>query len=387
MSRPNPLATPAPTHSSSKEGSALRIHAQLGRGVSAVVYRGAYEAGFGMKREVAVKVFNVLASEDHEAVLSTLAIAARRSACVRHPNVVRVEDFGLLEPTEPYFVLELVEGCSLAGLVAHLAQKGERLPLDLALFIGLEVAEGLDGARVARSPDATPLGVVHGSLAASDVLLSRHGEVKVGDFGLAAASRAASGLRSSGCVSQRLRTLAPEVVCGDPSDARSHVFSLGVLLREMLVGPRFPPSASNSEVLAWARDGVVHQSMFEPQPPPLLRAVLTRALEREPRRRYPHAGALAAELRRAAFSLGVGDGRAFLRAALARAFGEQESVEDDDTQVDGMRPRHPSGVIDRFARLRGDASTERSIEDPRAEPAESMTQLVAGASATSAKEG
>jgi hypothetical protein len=100
--------------------------------------------------------------------------------------------------------------------------------------------------------------------------------------------------------------------------------------------------------------------MFEPQPPPLLRTVLTRSLERDARRRYPHAGALANELRRAAMSMGVGDGRGFLRSALARAFGVDGGLDDEETtgELQPPPPPRPSGVIDRFARLRGDAPPE-----------------------------
>jgi eukaryotic-like serine/threonine-protein kinase len=377
MARPTPLIPPPASHVPQGEGRTLRIGGQIGRGSVATVYRGTLEGRFGMRSQVAVKVFDVVASEEHEAVMASLASAARRSACVRHPNVVRVEDFGVLGPAQPYMLVELLEGRTLARLLAHLARRRERLPLDLALFIGLEIAEGLEGARVAVSPEGTRMGVVHGELAASDVLLSWQGEVKVGDFGLAVASRAASGVRPAAAMAQRIRALSPEVARGKPGDARSDVFSLGVLLRELLVGPRFPAFSTDSQALAWARDGVVHQSMFEPQPPPLLRTVLTRSLERDPRRRYPHAGALAVELRRAALSMGVGDGRGFLRSALSRAFGEDGALDDGETTGEVKAPR-PSGVIDRFARLRGDVLPDEDGDPARPKTFDSGTQLIGG---------
>lgn len=380
MARPTPLIPPPASDVPQGEGRTLRIGAQIGRGSAATVYRGTVEGRFGLRRQVAVKVFDVIASDEHEGVMASLASAARRAACVRHPNVVRVEDFGVLGPAQPYVVVELLEGRPLARLLAHIARRRERLPLDLALFIGLEIAEGLEGARIATSPEGTRMGVVHGELSACDVLLSWQGEVKVGDFGLGLASRAASGVRNTASVASRIRALSPEVARGKPGDARSDVFSLGVLLRELLVGPRFPPFATDSQALAWARDGVVHQGMFEPQPPPLLRTVLTRALERDPRRRYPHAGALAAELRRAALSMGVGDGRSFLRSALSRAFGEDGGLDKDETTGEVKAPR-PSGVIDRFARLRGDALPDEDDEDDISgapDGLDSGTQLVSG---------
>jgi hypothetical protein len=344
-----------------------------------------------------VKVFDVTGSDEHELVLSALAGAARRQACVRHPAVVRVEDFGLAGPAQPYVMLELVEGRTLAAYATHVARRRERVPLDIALFVACEVAEALSAARLACSPEGVRLGVVHGELSAADVLLSWNGEVKVGDFAVAAAARASSTVRSVRSIARRVRAMAPEVARGQPGDARSDVFSLGVMLREMLVGPRFPSFVSDGEALAWARDGIIHRGMFEPHLPPELQVVLTRTLERDPARRYPHAGALAFDLRRIALSMGVGDARAFLRAALARAFGEGGADDADDEVTGELRLplQRPSGVqIDRFARLRGEAPPEAAgeeaepqaelvepeePEEPHERPAlESGTVLVAG---------
>jgi serine/threonine protein kinase len=400
MALATPLIPPPRDEIPLGDGRFLRLGAQVGRGSMATVYRGVIEGPYGIARTVAVKVFDVVASDEHEAVLAALTSAARRSACVRHPNVLRVEEFGLVGPAQPYAVEELVEGRSLARFAAHAARRKERIPLDLGLFIGAEVAEALAGARLACSPDGVRLGLVHGELSSCDVLLSWHGEVKVGDFGVAASTRAASSVRSVRSVARRIRALAPEVARGQLGDARSDVFSLGVLLRELLVGPRFPQIVSDAEALRWARDGVVHQSLFEPQLPQALQAILTRAVERDPAHRYPHAGAMGYELRRVALAMGVGDGRGFLRTALSRAFLDHDGDDGDDEVTGEMSPPlparppapRPSGVamVDRFARLRGDdedppplpraGSPDDSEQFSLVLPLESGTVLAAGAS-------
>jgi serine/threonine-protein kinase len=277
---------------------------------------------------------------------------------VRHPNVVRIEDFGLAGPAQPYTVVELVEGRTLSKLLASFAKRRERIPTDVALFIGSEIAEALAGARLASTPEGMRLGVVHGDLSPCDVLLSWHGEVKVCDFGVAVAARAASSVRSVRALARRVSFLAPEVARGQVGDARSDVFSMGIILREMLVGPRFPSFVTEQQALGWAREGIVHTSIFEPQLPSAVQCIVARALEKDPANRFPHAGALGYELRRVALAMGVGDGRSFLRSALARVFAED--TEDEPTgevHLPTPLPR-PSGLVDRFARLRGDGTPE-----------------------------
>jgi serine/threonine protein kinase len=285
----------------------------------------------GIRRVVAVKVFDRIASDETDTVIASLASASRRIAAVHHPNVVRVEDFGLVSPGRPYILEELVDGVPLSSLSSYLGQRGERMPLDLALFIGIEVADALAGARLACSPDGMRLGIVHGELAPSDVLLSWYGEVKVSDFGIGGAARSSSSVRRNWTLPRRLNALAPEVVRGQSGDARSDVFSLGVLLHEMFVGPRFGRSPTQDDLLTLAHEGAMCREMFEPQPDASLHPILERALAPDPSQRYPHGGALGYDLRHAALAMGVADGRAFLRSLLARAFADDPANAEDET--------------------------------------------------------
>lgn len=356
MARPTPLIPPPTAGLSLGEGRTLHLGEQLGRGSVATVYRGIHEGPFDVLRSVAVKVFDLIATEEREAVLGALANAARRWAAVRHPNVMQALDLGLVHAAQPYVVLELVEGRTLSRLLGALARRGERMPPDLALFIALEVAEALAGARGAMAPDGARVNVVHGDVSPRNVLLSWHGEVKLGDFGLDVASRVASSVRSRGVGMRRLQALAPEAARGQPASARADVFSLGVLLHEMLLGPRFAPGTTESQAQTLAREGAVHRPLFVRHLPAAVETVLARALAFEPADRYPHAGALAYDLRHAALSMGVGDGRSFLRTALTRTFGADGADDDFETTSEVRIPPRP--IVDRFAKLRGENDEE-----------------------------
>jgi serine/threonine-protein kinase len=133
-------------------------------------------------------------------------------------------------------------------------------------------------------------------------------------------------------VAHRTATMAPEVAHGQVGDGRSDVFSLGVLLRELFVGPRFGRDVTNSDAVRLARQGFVQPISFQPHLPVALVQVIERALQIDPVDRYPNASAMAFELRRVALAMGVGDGRLFLRRSLDREFG------NDASEVTAERP-------------------------------------------------
>lgn len=299
----------------------LELSEVLGRGTLATVYRALLCSRAGIRLRVAVKLFSAVSSEEGEQVLALLIRTARRVACFEHPNVVRVYDCGIWRG-RPFLVLELVEGVTLSALQEAYSAKQRRPPLDVALFVACEVAEALAGARVARDRDGVQLGMVHHGLSAREVLLSWRGEVKVTDFETSTIRAATSSVRSLHGLATRAAAMAPEVAQGIRADARSDVFSFGVLLRELFIGPRFPAGLTNGEAIGLAREGYVQPLTFQPHLPVRLVRIITRALEVEPEARYPNACAMASELRRVALAMGVGDGRYFLRSALQREWSE-----------------------------------------------------------------
>lgn len=305
----------------------LVIGAEIGRGSQGVVHIARLEQLLAtsprgeevMARTVAVKLIDPALCHEPE-TMHELRRSVRRNALVSHVNVVQITDWFVTgEPTDPQpcIIEELVDGMSLAELIGRCDAARRRLPLDLGLFIACEVAEGLAAARHARNIEGVILNMAHHNLSPRQVLLSWNGDVKVGDFGWRPSAGVVSGIRRSDRdIRAQLVHLAPEVARGARGDGRSDVFSLGVILHEMLFGPRFARGLAPSEMLELARKGEVARPVTAPLLPSGVAKIIDRALSVDPRERQQHAGVLAYDLRREALALGVADGRMFLRTAL-----------------------------------------------------------------------
>lgn len=299
------------------DGRAIALLELLGRGSYGVVYRGLVNGAWGLQRPVAVKVFSLPPDTDHEEAMRWLARVGQRAASVRHPSFIQVYEVDRTddvagEPPSPFIVTELVEGESLASLLRGWKNDGLRVPIDFAIVVMLRAAEALGAALFTDSADGSLANLVHGDLSPRQIFVSSQGEVKVGDFGQHVLADASSHIRSR----SRLACTAPEVACGGPPNARSDVFSLGIILHEMLIGPRFAPGTSVGEAARMVRDGTLHTNVLEPNLPRTLRDIIAKATEKSPMHRYPHARAMAFDLRREMLRLGLCDAQTCVRHAV-----------------------------------------------------------------------
>lgn len=267
------------------------IEALIGRGGMAEVYRGRLVGGPRAGSPVAVKRLLPALARD-PAHVSLFEREARLAAILRHPGIVAVLEAGV-DGGLPYIAMEYVDGRDLGRLLAACATRGIRLPLDFALHVAHAVAEALHHAHAARGEGGRPLGIVHCDVSPSNVFVSRAGEVKLGDFGVARAAGEGRGRAAFG----KVRYLAPEQLRGEPVDARTDVFGLGAVLHELLTGsPAFPgsdPDAVARRILSGARRP---PSADRPEVTLEHDAVVLRALSLAPDQRQPDAGAMAEEL-------------------------------------------------------------------------------------------
>ena len=211
---------------------------------------------------------------------------AQSAANLSHPNIVGVYDSG--ESSGTYFiVMEYIEGRSLAQIIRD---DGPLSP-DRAADVATDVASALGFAH--RN------GVVHRDVKPGNVLISPTGQVKVTDFGIARAVSTQENLTQTGTVMGTATYFSPEQARGEPVDPRSDVYSLGIVLYEMLTGQ--PPFAGDSPVAVaykHVQETPVPPRQLNPSLPGSLEAVTLKALAKNPANRYASADDLAADLRR-----------------------------------------------------------------------------------------
>jgi tRNA A-37 threonylcarbamoyl transferase component Bud32 len=253
-----------------------RLLAIIGEGGMATVYR-AQDIMLG--RTVAVKVLHERRADD-EAFLSRFYREAQAAANLDHPNIVGVYDIGQ-DGDLHYIVMEYVEGRNLKELILESAP----FPIEHALAIAIRVCTAVGAAHKA--------GLIHCDVKPQNILVARDGRIKVTDFGIARALTSAPGVEG-GDVWGTPDYLSPEQAAGEHLGPSSDVYSIGVVMYEMLTG-RLPFEAESSIAMAFKhlREEPTPITGLNPRVPPELARIVHKTLAKEPSARYPTASRLA----------------------------------------------------------------------------------------------
>jgi serine/threonine-protein kinase len=288
--KPNAVPTPpsAPTPQP-PEGMALpqipgyEVEGVLGRGGMGVVYQARH---LRLNRRVALKM--LLAGDyagPHD--LARFQHEAEAVAGLRHENIVRVYDVGDHDG-RPYFTMEFVEGGSLAQKLAGAPQAGRQA----AALVGT-LAEAVQAAHQG--------GIVHRDLKPSNILLTADGTPKISDFGLARRLEGGAGLTQSGVAMGTPSYMAPEQALGKSRAVGPPVdtYALGAILYELLTGrPPFRAESAAATLQRVLAEEPAPPSQLNPKAPRDLETICLKCLQKEPGKRYPTAGELAADLER-----------------------------------------------------------------------------------------
>ncbi len=277
----SPLSSIAERPPALKPGDKLgnfEIVAIIGRGGMGEVYCA---RDMRLKREVAIKTLPSGFAADRDRI-ARFEREARAASALNHPNIVSVYDIGQ-EDGVSFIVSELVDGETLARVI----QRGP-LPLRKVIEVGTQICDGLAAAH--------PAGVIHRDLKPGNIMLTRDGRAKILDFGLARQERA-HGVDSTtmeashpGMIMGTPGYMSPEQVRSESTDARSDIFSLGVILYEMASGkPAFRGTSSVEVMNSVLKD---EPPELPPASPPALDRVVRRSIEKQPERRFHSAADL-----------------------------------------------------------------------------------------------
>lgn len=262
---------------------------RLGAGGMAEVFRARYCPEGGFERTVAVKRVLPAYCEDPE-FMKLFREEARLGALLAHPNIVQVLDVGSHQGSY-YLAMEYVDGLTLDALL----QVRGSLPVPVVTYLGLQLAAGLDYAHHRLSPSGEQLRLVHRDLNPPNVLLSRIGEVKLSDFGIA---RAADRVRvtKTGIIRGKARYMSPEQATNEPIDPRSDLFALGLTLWEALAGRRAIEAEDSQALVQLCVHDVPAPSAVRPEVPAEVDLILLGLLQRQVENRTASARALIGQL-------------------------------------------------------------------------------------------
>ena len=356
---------------------------RIATGGMAEVWRARAYGMAGFEKILVIKKILRSLAEDDE-FIELFIDEARIAVQLLHVNIVQVFDLGQVDG-QYFMAMEYVHGLDLARLLSQASNQGP-FPIPLALFVVAEVLKALDFAHDRAGEDGRALDIVHCDISPQNVLVSYAGEVKITDFGISRAAFQARSLHQ--VVRGKHAYMSPEQVEGRQLDRRTDLFSIGIVLYEILTGRRLFKAKSREQTLDRVRRAEVPSPRgWRPELSEDLEALLLKSLARRARDRFQTAG----QMLEALSSLMVREGHratnhdlaAFLKNALEPATGAA-SAEGTGSRSSGqgsVRVAPPTAVVVLAAEA---APPPRSIAAPRASLAELSARWVARVDAAGA---
>ena len=261
------------------------IDSLIAEGGMAKIYRARTEGVGGIDKIVALKCMRNSMQENDEFV-QMLLDEARITVRMTHKNIAQV--YGLEHDGGTYFLaMEFIDGINLATLAQWVAQNRNGFPVEAVVFIIMEAAAGLSYAHRLTDDAGNPLGIVHRDVNPQNICISREGEVKLIDFGIAK-SRQAYQQTVVGTIKGKFNYMSPEQARGNAVDQRTDIFALGAVMYELLCGKMLYPLTLDDATLRTKVRMADYEPIqtYMPNIPPILHKILDKALARDMTQRF-----------------------------------------------------------------------------------------------------
>jgi serine/threonine-protein kinase len=299
---------------------------RVAAGGMAEVYLSKSTGAVGVNKFVAIK--RILPQySDHQEFIEMFKEEAKIAVNLNHGNVVSIYDFGV-ERNQFFLVMEFVEGRNLRQILNELKKTTTSFTIEQIVYMMKEVAAGLDHAH--RCIDGTtgrPLNIVHRDMSPQNIMVSFEGEVKIIDFGIAKAETQLEATKA-GTLKGKYGYMSPEQADGQNIDPRTDIFSMGIVLWELLANDRLFTSNSEAAILRKIRECQIPSiRKINPSVPPELERIVNKALAKDRSLRYQTAASLHRDLNRFLNTqypeFSPQDFSVFMKNAFSAAFLEQ----------------------------------------------------------------
>jgi eukaryotic-like serine/threonine-protein kinase len=340
-----------------------RVIDRLAVGGMAEVLLAVDELGSGAQRTVVIKrILPHLA--DDRTFFRMFVQEARIAAGISHPNVVRIHKLGD-QNGFPYIVMEFVAGCTFRQLLKEVESAQSRVPIGVALHLGIQACAGAHAAHEYINPWGSHQEIVHRDLSPHNLMVTGQGLVKVVDFGIAKASRSSDTTRT-GVLKGKIGYLSPEQVLQRSVDRRSDIFTLCTVIWELLAGERLFEGQSDLEIMqAVSQCQLKALSAVRHDVPKALVQILEGSLVPEPKNRFATAADLAGALKSSAYAAGVSLSPRETSTFIHRILGER--IQDLERCLEQSLTLNTSPQGDTI-RHKDWVRTEAQIDTPKTSP-------------------
>ena len=304
----------------------------------------------GFEKTLAIKRILPHLSDNQE-FITMFIDEAKVAARLTHPNIVQIFDMGRIDG-DYYIAMEYVPGKDLRAILRRAQELQRPVPIEIAVIVAIHLCAALDYAHRARDDQGHPLRIVHRDVSPPNVLISYDGDIKLTDFGVAKAAVKVH-VTLSGALKGKVLYMAPEQANLQPVDARSDIYSLGVVLYEMLAGrnPFYERGDTELTVLEKVRQGRVPPiRTFRPDVPEALVQVLEKALQPDPARRYASARELQQDLEDFLVRRGIPNSTLYVARFIRELFPEEagpvDEIQEKLRHLPRIEPRTPPAAVE-----------------------------------------